>query len=302
MDWSVVMDRCERVVIVQARSVIGEFVRRIDLQTSATENYGLAISPDSSQMVVLHGDHTLSVYSLPGGEHIRTFGSAGLGKGQFSMPVKLCFSVAGNILVAERFNKRVQEVTLTGDHVRFIGVGLLNDSIWGIASNAELIVVGNSYILSCSHIEVFDAVTGACVREFNHYTDVPGRNECLSSYGIRFKPDNRQVVVVADSWGFGAQMGLVSVFTLAGEFVRCRGKREPMNVRDVEVADNGYIIVCDGWACRICVYSTDGSTLLRQWGGKGNADGKFMLPTALAMCDGQLYVLDNRRKCVQVFQ
>ena len=102
-------------------------MKRIALQTAADINHGLAVSPDSAHMVASHSDHSLSMYSLPGGEHIRTFGSEGAGEGQFKSPAKLCFSAAGNILVAERDNKRVQEVTLTGDHVRFIGFGVIDD-------------------------------------------------------------------------------------------------------------------------------------------------------------------------------
>ena len=53
----------------------------------------------------------------------------------------------------------------------------------------------------------------------------------------------------------------------------------------------------------ICVYSPDGSTLLRQWGGeRSDADGKVKSPWALAMCAGQLFVLDASGPRVQVFE
>lgn len=46
-------------------------------------------------------------------------------------------------------NKRVREVTLTGDHMWFIGVSVIGDDIWGVAANAELIVVGST---DCANI------------------------------------------------------------------------------------------------------------------------------------------------------
>ena len=284
-------------VDLQTLPITGQFVRTIALQTSCDANYGLAISPDSAHMVASHFNHTLSVHTLTGVKHIRTFGSRGAGKGQFDCPAKLCFSAAGSILVAERGNKRVQEVTLTGDHVRFIGVCVIDDFIWGIAANAELIVVGNAYCFSNNRIRMFDAVSGAFLRAFGDYGDAPGRvmDNCN---GIRCMPDSRHIIVAENGNG----KGRLSVFTLAGEFVRCIGEGELKAARDVEFADNGDVIVCDRPNHRICVYSADGSTLLRQWGGDGDADGKFVSPTALAMCSGHLYVLDEGSKRVQVFE
>ena len=285
---------------MQVPPVTGKFVRKIALQTSADWNNGLAISPDGVHMVTSHSNHTLSVYSLPGGEHLRPFGSEGIGKGQFCWPAGLCYSVAGNILVAEQGNKRVQEVTLTGNHVRFIGAGVINDFIWGIAANAELVVVGKHGDVSNNRIMMFDAVTGALVRAFGDYGDAPGQM-LKYCWRIRFTPDSRHIIV-AESKG-GGTGGRLSVFTLAGEFVRCVGNGELKAALDVEFANNGDVIVCDGAPNhRICMYSGDGSTLLRQWGGKGDADGMLLDPTALAMCRGQLYVLDAGSKRVQVFE
>ena len=282
---------------MQTPPVTGEFVRKIALQTSSDWNNGLAISPDGVNMGVSHGNHTLSVYSLPGGEHIRTFGCEGTGKGKFNCPAGLCFSATGNILVAEYSNKRVQEVKLTGGHVRFIGVDVIDDRISGIAANTELIVVVKVGGTSNSRIMMFDAVTGAFVRAFGDYGDAPGQLMKICS-GVRFTPDSRHIIVAESS---GEDDARLSVFTLAGEFVRCIGEERLMVAHDVEFADNGDVIVCDYRADVVCVYSADDSTLLRQWGGEGDADGMLTCPMALAMHDSQLYVLDGGSQRVQVF-
>ena len=119
-------------------------------------------------------------------------------------------------------------------------------------------------------------------------------------WGIRFTPDRRDIIV-AESDGYGTK-GRLSVFTLAGEFVRCIGEGELNSAHDVEVADNGDIIVCDTSGNVIRVYSADGGSSLHQWGGGGEADEEFESWTALAMCGGQLYVLDGDSKRVQVFE
>ena len=277
----------------------GKFIRKIELQTEAGHSRGLAISPDGVHVVVSHDDNTLSVYTLPSGEHIRTFGRGGEGKGQFVFPAKLCFSVTGNILVAECYHMRVQEVTLTGEHVRRIGVGGSPDKIEGIAANSEVIVVGKCNCTSDDRIMMFDAVTGALVRAFGDYGNSLGRlmKHCR---GIRFTPDYHHIIV-AESKGDG-KGGRLSVFTLAGKFTRSLGSANLIRVGDVDFADNGDIIACDSATGRIYVNSADGSTLLRQWGGFGPRNGKFMDPPALAMCGGQLYVLDGYTKRVQVFE
>lgn len=250
-------------------------------------------------MAVSHGNDTLSVYSLPGGEHIRTFGSEGSGKGQFDYPCKLCFTIAGNILVAEHYSKRMQEVTVTGEHVRFMGVGVIDAGIWSMATNDELIAFGKWGNASSKRIVMFDAVTGAFVRAFGDYDDAPSQLMVFCN-GIRFTPDNRHIIVAESN---GAGKGRLSVFTLGGEFVKCIGDGELKGAGDVDFADNGDIIVCDGHSHRVCVYSADGSTLLRQWGGEdSDADGKFKWPDALAMYGGQLYVLDKDSRRVQVFE
>ena len=267
------------------------------LQTPADQHHGLAISADSAHMALSHKNNTLSVYALPEGKLVKAFGSRGTGKAQFDAPAKLCFSSSGNILVAEYANKRVQEVTLSGDHVRFIGVGVIDSGVWGITANAELIVVGKYDGTSPNRIVMLDAVTGAFVRAFGDCGNAPGQ-VMKYCWGIRFTADSKSVVIAA---GNGSK-GRLSVFTVMGEFVRCVGDGVLKSAADVHVAAVGEYLVCDSSGERICVYPADGSTVLRTFGEFGYPDGKFRSPTALAMCGSQLYVLDQLGKRVQVFE
>ena len=195
----------------------------------------------------------------------------------------------------------MQEVTLTGVHVRFIGVDVIKDNIWGIAANAELIVATKWGCFSNNRIMMFDAVTGAFVRAFGDYGDARGQLMKLCC-GIRFTPDGCHIVI-AEGRGGGTN-GRLSVFTLAGEFVRCIGDYvgELILGSDVEFAANGDVIVCDSLRHNVSVYSAGTRTIMCQWGGLGQSDGKFQSPAALATCGGQLYVLDSETKRVQVFE
>ncbi len=71
---------------------------------------------------------------------------------------------------------------------------------------------------------------------------------------------------------------------------------------DVQFAPNGELLVADRSNHRVCVFSTDGDTLLLTWGTNGSADGQFKFPAALALVDSKLFVLDGSGPRVQVFE
>ena len=74
--------------------------------------FGMAVSADEKWLMEIEG--TLPVYSLPGGELVRTFGGEGDGSLQFNSPRRLCFAPNGNIIVVDSDSKLLQEVTLEG--------------------------------------------------------------------------------------------------------------------------------------------------------------------------------------------
>ncbi len=71
---------------------------------------------------------------------------------------------------------------------------------------------------------------------------------------------------------------------------------------DVLFAPNGELLVSDFRDHRVCVFSADGDTLLRTWGTKGATGGQFLNPTALALADSKLFVLEYNSARVQVFE
>ena len=314
---------CDRAVtvFVQAagagplQSIVGKHIRTLPIRSRGEYNHasGLAVSPDSVTMAISDSDHTVTVFALPNGDFVREFGTEGDGPSQFGDPGKLCFSPLSQdrLLVAEWRNKRVQEVTLTGDHVRFIGVGVIDDGIECIATNCELVVVGKHSNSSNRRVMMFGTVSGDLVRAFGNFGDKPGQlmHNC---YGVRIAPGGHRIIVA--EWNGSRvtgpnEKGRLSVFTITGEFVKCIGEHDLKEARDVDFADNGDIIVSDAERLRnhrICVFSADGSELKAFWGGsesvRTDIAGRFKLPNAIAMRGGRLYVLDEGSKRVQVFE
>ena len=104
----------------------------------------MAVNADEKWLVVGLDQATLSVYSLPGGELVRTFGGLGDGPLQFMGLRRLCFAPNSNLIAVDFGNRRLQEVTLEGVFVRFVGVGslvigiphvlrcMMTSSLWGV--------------------------------------------------------------------------------------------------------------------------------------------------------------------------
>jgi len=237
----------------------------------------------------------ITVYSTVDGSETVSFGGRGTGPGQFNQPSKLCITPRDTLLVADRGNQRVQEVTFSGVHIRDIGVGVFRGDIWGIACNEQHIAVtkfGSSTLPN--RILVFNYSTGELLRQFAALGR--GDGQIGLSSGVRFTPDN-QHIIVADTY-YNRRL---SMFTVDGVFVKHIG----MGVLragwcDVDFTADGRIIVADCGNNRVCIFAADGAMTL-SWGTEGTSDGQFKYPTALAVSGDKLYVLDANSARVQVF-
>ncbi len=89
-----------------------------------------------------------------------------------------------------------------------------------------------------------------------------------------------------------------------GDFVKHIGADVVSDGRkDVQFAPNGELIVADFNNHRVCVFSANGDTLLRTWGTRDSyVLGQFEYPTALALVDSKLFVLERGSRRVQVFE
>lgn len=119
--------------------------------------------------------------------------------------------------------------------------------------------------------------------------------ELCGSCGIRFSPDGGHILVAESS------NKRLSLFTLAGEFVRRVGVPTLKFPTDVDFAPSGDMVVVDQEKHRVSLFPPDGSTMIRTFGSEGSSPGQFLRPTALAMQGGLLYVLDLASARVQVF-
>jgi len=289
---------CLQVVVHIPYVATGAHVRTYALKYTH-DNRGLALTQDGTQFAVSNSrTHQITVYDVVSGARTATFGGNGngAGPGQFDQPFKLCTTPRDTLLAAEYVNQRVQEVTFSGVHIRYIGVGAFGAGIYGIACNDAMIAVTESFGSAPNRILVFDYITGELLRQFAAFGS--GDGQIGPSSSVRFTPDN-QHIIVADTYSNRR----LSMFTVDGAWVKHIGVGVlGGGACDVDFAADGRIIVPDCWNHRVCVFTPDGAeAITASWGTEGTSDGQFAYPNALSVSGDKLFVLDMLSARVQVF-
>lgn len=185
-----------------------------------------------------------------------------------------------------------QEITLAGAHVRTIGAGAISGLVYGIAASADMIAV-SSLSKSDVSIMVFNAISGDVIRSIGKKGSALGQLD--GCFGLRFTPDGGHILCAE------SDNNRLSLFTLTGAFVRCVGVGTLQAPSDVDFASNGDILVADTVNNRVCVFSGDGSILLRTFGSEGDAPSQFNYPHSLATHSDKVFVLDQFSGRMQVF-
>ena len=289
----------------------GRFIEALHVRPArpgAASNYGLAVSHDRGHIAVSHDSGDVTVYALSDagtweqkcsfGSHLWGFTGNLDNSCVLHTPRKMRFTRGGNLLVAEHGRRCVQEVTVKGTSVRYIGLAVIQHRIHGLDATDDLIAVSQWEDIGDDRIMVFDAHTGAFVRAFGAYGMGPGQ---LGKYcqSVRITPDGKHIVAVN---GERPQYKL-SVFTVDGVFVRDIGSDRLRFGSDMECAENGDLIVSEIEPHRLSVFSLHTGDVIFSIGSeRGTKDGEFNNPCGLARVGNILYVADWNSDRIQVFQ
>ena len=270
---------------------------------SDDESNGILVSEDGTQAVVSHLN-SLAIYSLPGFELHKRCNWTGM----LQYPRKLCV-VPGTdrFVVADCDGRRIIVAELPDGYLeRTIGHREIQSRISGIAATGELVAVGKSGLGPGpvdvnNRILLFNFASGALVRSFAGYGEAPGL--VRNCEAMRFSRDGALVYVTEGDSGDSR----LSVFTTAGEFVKCIGEGQLTSVTDFELLEDGGIalLMCPGDNDRQCVtvVGEDGA-VRQQFGHKHGAAkrGLFADPSSLAVHGHKMYVLDQEKGRVHVFE
>ena len=250
---------------------------------------GLAVNADGSMMAVSFNSpfHEVHLFRLaPSFEQVCVIGRKGTGPAEYNGPRRLCFTDDDTVLICDRDNNRVQQLTVAGKYLTSLAV----QNPIAIAVHGDMVAVGTYD----GPIEIHLLATGELIRHFGSDGDRPGEIGNWAT-GIRFTSDGK-CLLVAERDNYR-----LSLFTVDGVFVKHIGAGIlSVSFNDVSFDAGDEIIVADSGNNRICVFSPDGDTLIKTWGSQGTAAGTFEYPRALAVSGSYLYVLDKTR--VQVFE
>ena len=222
-----------------------------------TETRGFTVTLDGKHFVVSNCYHdSISVYSMNTGDRVTTFGSNGSGAGEFNMPTHVCSTPRGTILVCEYSNRRVQEVTITGEHVRFIGVGHFDDNVvFAMCMQGDMVAVGKRNRDTNGLIVLFNYSSGALIRKFGSYGF--GEGQVKNVTGLSFTPDGKHILVADIS-------PRLSMFTVEGAFVKTLGTGVLDGVWGKDVLCSGSSIFATNVLNHcICVFSAETGALIR---------------------------------------
>lgn len=169
-------------------------------------------------------------------------------------------------------------------------------NVVGIAANATSIALCTSNVWHRLGHQVFlySVTDGAVLHSFG--SKGLAQDQLQGPVSIRFSPDDYHLLIV------DIVSNRLSLFTFAGEFVRCIGVGVLKRPTDAVFAHNGDIIVADCGNRRLCAFSPDGDTLLHTLMFPWPDTRSFRSPFSLAVHRRLLYVLDTDRDTVHVIE
>ena len=259
---------------------------------------GVAVNRKGETIVAECSGHCISIFS-PNGEMIRTFGSRGSAKGQFSRPHGVSVDDDCNILVADEDNHRIQKLTPEGE---FVAAAAQRgnkrqefSSPFGVAINYR-----NRMVYICDRgnhrIQILNADL-----TFSSSFGSHGSGDGQFNFPCDVALDSTGNVYVADS-----DDHCIQVFTAEGMFLRKFGKKgsgegELNWPSSVCIDSDDIVYVTELFNYRVSMFTSEGQ-FLRSFGTKGKGPGQFNNPRGIAVDrDGLVYVSDTRNNHIQIF-
>jgi DNA-binding beta-propeller fold protein YncE len=271
-------------------SRFGEHIATIRIKNRHS-NVGLALNPAASLMAVSNEDaHTVTLYSLPGGDKLKTIG--GRIFGAFNHPMGICFTLLDTVLVADAWNSRIVEVATTGKILRTVApTGRKLTHIYDVTCNAEVIVISQPTHAD-DNIVVLDLLSGNEVRKFG------GDGVLRHCSCVRLTTDGNYIVALTKF--------RIVTFTISGSFVKSVSLA-PYFVRDgqsslCQSTTGDFILpIRVKRGHNIAMFSAVTGEVVGHFGALGEGNGQFCKPAAVVSGFGRLYVLDGESDRVQVF-
>ena len=259
--------------------------------------FGIAVREGGEVVVAEHDINSVSIISGDGEK--KSFGTCGSDPGQFNKHEGVAIDTGGNILVADSFNHRIQQLSSTGKHLKTVGTfGSRPLQFWcprGIAVHPH---TGQMYVadwLNC-RIQVLNSDL-----TYSSSFGRKGSNNGEFTYPYDISTDREGNVYVADCGNHRIQ-----VFTVNGVYLRQFGKKgegegELKNPVSIAIDSDNVVYVGEEGNNHVSIFSTDGE-FIKSFGRKGKGPVEFDRPYGLAVDKKRtLYVSDLGNNRIQIF-
>nr|WP_304364237.1 PKD domain-containing protein [Methanocalculus taiwanensis] len=239
------------------------------------------------------------VQAIENYSYVTKWGTFGEGEGEFRTPVYATLDTAGNVLVTESRNNRVQIFDSTG---RFITTWKTRDPETGKLFTPKGIACdafGNVYLTDSSNHRVWKfSRTGIFITNWGGYGEKPGQFIYPHDVAV---DSSSGVVYVTDENNHRVQK-----FTGGGTYITSwgshgSGEGQFSAPTGITVDISGNIYVADNQNHRIQKF-TDNGTYITSWGTQGSEEGQLYWPWGIAVDDtGGVYVADLQNDRIQKF-
>ena len=273
-------------------------LRKLEAPTS-TINYlnipwGVAIDKRGQIIIAEYEGQSVTIYDY--GMWIRSFELRNPAPGQGQHPHGIAVDGAGNILVADSYNDRVQKISPDGQFIASVGSKGDQPLQFSIPIGVGICPSEKVYICDSYNHRV-QILNPDLTFSTSFGSKGSGDGQFNSPWDVAF--DSRGNVYVADN-----ENHRIQVFTEGGHFLRKfgkKGRRDGELTRPASVAIDSDDVVYTTDNHRISLFTSEGH-FLRSFGTQGEGPGQFDEAIGIAVDkDGLVYVCDSKNERLQIW-
>ncbi len=292
-------------------------IRKEEAGEKMKNPWGIAVSKEEKVVVSDVETNCLLVFNKEG-NLLRTIGREGTGELEFKSPRGLTSTPANHVIVAEKANHRLQEVTLEGQFVRFFGrneagkPGGENGQFHGpscVTVNSKGTVFATDSLNQRIQFFKPDGTFLGIIGQWGH-----GENLLNDPYGISIyrQPQvqgegSRELIFVTERQGHRVQCfekmedGAYVSVKIFGEKGGLKGQiGEPIGI--LVHPQTGYLLITELQNQRVSIFSRNGK-YIDSFGEKGSGPAQFRNPMSIAVFrDSQVIVTDCGNGRLQTFR
>jgi DNA-binding beta-propeller fold protein YncE len=258
--------------------------------------YDLAVDGSGNIYVADTNNHRIQKFTRSG-ELITSWGTWGVGVGEFQKPWGIAVDKSGNVYVADSDNCRIQKFNSNGGFLSKFGK---RGSAEGDMTRPNGVAVdnsGNIYVADTDNhrIEKFNS-NGAFIKQWGSN----GSSDGQTPYPEGIAVDSKGNVYLADAYN-----GRIQKFDSNGNFLKKWGKQgfkdgEFIGPRGVAVDRDDYVYVSDTRNNRIQKFNSEGDFIIKL-GSLGTGEGQFNNPRGIDISPfGDMCVVDWNNNRIQV--